>query len=142
MTGIGLGRRAGNRGRLERPAADQDAERPRRVLTVRAARPPVKGRQVDREPLGDQPAEHGQERGDRLALARAGGDGQVRPTAEDVADHPGAGRPRADLDEGADAVLVGPADDGREVDAVQGVGEDRVGRRVPVTGYDRPFDPL
>ena len=55
------------------------------------------------------------------------------PALEDRADHPGAGAAGADLDEDPDAVVIGPADDGREVEPVQRVGDDRLGGRLAVT---------
>ena len=103
----------------------------------RSARRPLDGAdgQVDRESLGDQPPQYGEERRDRLALAGAGGDGEVGPAFEDVADHPGAGGARADLDEGPDPVGVGPANHGGEVDPRAGRG--RGSRRRPTPGSPR-----
>ena len=131
-----------HRGDRERSAADLDADRPGRghrrgpSLLLRIER-----RQVDRESLGDQPPQRHQIRGDRRTLSGARGDGQMRPAFEDLADHPGAGASRTDLDEGPDAVVVGPADHLREIDPMQGMGQDRPGRRLAIDRVPLPGRP-
>ena len=69
--------------------------------------------------------------GHRLAVGRAGGKrlGGARPL-EDLADHPGAGAAGADLDEGADPVVVSPRTTSGKSTPLEGVGQDRVGGRL------------
>ena len=64
--------------------------------------------------------------------ARQAGTARCGRSPRIAGDHPGARAARPDLDEEADAVVVGALDDGREVDPVDGLGDDRLGGRLAV----------
>ena len=79
-----------------------------------------------------QLGEHVEDRGQGVAVGPAGRDRDVRPSTQDLTDQSGARGPRADFEKEANAVVIGAFDQCGEVDGLDGLGRDRVGRRSAV----------
>jgi len=138
LGGRGLFGRVGGGGpRRGRPPTSIRSRRPEGsaslwMMARRLSLATVQWLQVDGDSFGDETGQQVEDRVEGIMAGDAGRTSQARAVAENPVDHPRTRASGTDLDERADAIVVGVGDDGGKVESVQSVAEDRVGGRFAV----------